>query len=127
MQEIVHECRKRIQSPYKLSILAGKRAKQLQMGAPQLVENKLKNYTNIALLEISKEKVTFDNIAELEKTVDLRKLDTKLITFGASMETGVKTEEISQFYEEETTPVATFENDAEPATEEDFDSTPEEE
>jgi DNA-directed RNA polymerase omega subunit len=127
LQEIVHECRKRIQSPYKLSILASKRAKQLQMGAPQLVENKLKNYTNIALLEIAKGKVTFDNVAELEKTVDLRKLDTKLITFGSSMETIGKTDEINKFYEEEIAPVVAFEPDSEPEAEEEFDVTPEEE
>lgn len=111
MQEIVHECRKRIQSPYKLSILASKRAKQLQMGAPPLVENKLKNYTNIALLEIAKGKVTLNNIGELEKTIDLRKLDTKLITFGTATES-TKMEEISNLYEEEVSSVPAFESES---------------
>ena len=82
MQEIIAECRKKIASPYKLSILAAKRARQLQMGAPPLVENKFKNFTNIALLEIAKGEVTYDNILELDKSIDLRKLDAKLITFG---------------------------------------------
>jgi DNA-directed RNA polymerase subunit omega len=81
MQDIVAECRKKITSPYKLSVLAAKRARQLQMGAPPMVENKFKNYTNIALLEIAKGKVTFENILDLDKTIDLRKLDAKLITF----------------------------------------------
>ena len=84
MQDIIAECRKRIASPYRLSVLASKRARQLQMGAPPLVENKFKNYTNIALLEIAKGEVTFDNILELDKSIDLRKLDAKLITFGVS-------------------------------------------
>ena len=65
MQKIIAECRKKIASPYKLSILAAKRARQLQMGAPPLVENKFKNFTNIALLEISKGLVTYENILEL--------------------------------------------------------------
>jgi len=88
LREILAECSKRITSPYKLSILASKRARQLQMGAPPLVETKFKNYTNIALLEIAKGKVSFDNIQELEKTIDLRKLDAKDITFGTGESSG---------------------------------------
>lgn len=96
MQDIIAECRKRIASPYKLSVLASKRARQLQMGAPALEENKFKNLTNVALLEISKGKVTFDNILELDKTIDFRKLDAKLITFGSSEEDEELKEEMSK-------------------------------
>lgn len=99
MQNIISKCRKIIASPYKLSILAAKRARQLQMGAPPLSETKFKNYTNVALLEIADGKVTYENILELEKSIDLRKLDTRLIKFGTPEKSDESLEE-SEILEE---------------------------
>jgi DNA-directed RNA polymerase subunit omega len=55
----IEELLKKVSSPFKLVILASKRALELADGAPKLVETNSKRFSTIALEEIAKGKVTY--------------------------------------------------------------------
>ncbi len=55
----MEKLRTKVDSAYKLVILAAKRARELNEGSPKLVETDSKKLTNIALEEIAAGKISY--------------------------------------------------------------------